>query len=360
MHLLGIATAQADCAVTQPAAAKMAVPLCCRSDQQRRLLPALYRRSQVERRSTVLVDTIDDAPVQSFFHPAVDAQDKGPTTQQRMLRYSTEARHLAVRAGAAALAEASMPPGRITHLITVSCTGFEAPGFDVTLIKQLKLSPSVARTHVGFMGCHGALNGLRMASAFVDADPAAVPLLCAVELCSLHFQYGWDPQQLVANALFADGAAATIGVAALNADREVWRLAASGSYLIPDCEDAMTWRIADHGFVMTLSTRVPELIGQHLRPWLKSWLADHDLSVDQIGSWAIHPGGPRIVSAVAEALDLPDALLAPSRRVLAECGNMSSPTVLFILERLGRDRAPRPCVALGFGPGLAVETALFF
>ena len=127
---------------------------------------------------------------------------------------------------------------------------------------------------------------------------------------------------------------------------------------MPDSADAMSWRIGDHGFQMTLSARVPALIEAHLRPWLRDWLAQHGLSIDRVGSWAIHPGGPRILDAVGSALGLPPAAVAPSREVLAECGNMSSPTVLFILERLRARGAPGPTVLLAFGPGLVAEAVL--
>ena len=123
--------------------------------------------------------------------------------------------------------------------------------------------------------------------------------------------------------------------------------------------DAMSWHIGDHGFEMSLSPRVPELIHGSLRPWLEGWLADHGVPLASVASWAVHPGGPRILSATAEALDLPPEALADSRDVLREHGNMSSPTVLFLLDRLRRQAAPRPCVALAFGPGLTIEAALF-
>jgi predicted naringenin-chalcone synthase len=121
----------------------------------------------------------------------------------------------------------------------------------------------------------------------------------------------------------------------------------------------MGWTIGDHGFEMSLSRRVPGLIASHLRPWLESWLGDNGLSLADVRSWAVHPGGPKIVSAVEESLALPAEALAPSRAVFAEFGNMSSPTVLFILRKLREANAPRPCVALGFGPGLVAEAALF-
>src|SRR5204863_2325951 len=125
--------------------------------------------------------------------------DRGPTTGKRMERYCREALPLATEACKKALAEAGLTPSEITHLVTVSCTGFAAPGVDVGLIKGLGLRPTTERTHVGFMGCHGALNGLRVARGYADADPAACVLVCAVELCSLHYHYGWNPKRMVAN-----------------------------------------------------------------------------------------------------------------------------------------------------------------
>ena len=121
----------------------------------------------------------------------------------------------------------------------------------------------------------------------------------------------------------------------------------------------MSWTVGDHGFEMSLSRRVPRLIATHLKPWLGAWLGDNGLSLADVRSWAIHPGGPKIVSAVEESLSLSVEALKPSRSVFAEYGNMSSPTVLFILRRLREENAPRPCVALGFGPGLVAEAALF-
>jgi predicted naringenin-chalcone synthase len=206
------------------------------------------------------------------------------------------------------------------------------------------------------MGCHAAINALRAATAFAAQDPAARVLVCAVELCSLHFQYGPDPDKAVANALFADGAAAAVVGGLPGPGR--WGIASAASYLVPDTADAMTWRIGDHGFEMTLSPDVPEILREHLGPWLRAWLGDHGLSSADIGSWAIHPGGPKVITTVAACLDLPDSAVAESRAVLAEHGNMSSPTVLFIVDRLRRRHAGGPCVALAFGPGLVAEAVL--
>jgi len=375
-------------AIEQTDAAQLAATINCQTAVQQRILPSLYRRTGVGRRYSVLLDDgSNGCPAeQSFYWPATSPTDAGPTTHQRMEAYESHAAPLACAASRRALTDASLAAREITHLITVSCSGFNAPGFDVALIDELGLPLGTPRTHVGFMGCHGALNGLRVAKAFIDADPTARVLLCAVELCSLHHQYGWDSDTLVANALFADGAAALVcqaessgastdevvhrsgrspdhtaaaeSAGGSHRQRPAWRLLDTGSTLVPDSTDAMAWRIRDHGFEMVLSPHVPQLIEANLGRWLRGWLEPHGHAIDAIGSWAIHPGGPRILDACAAAAGLTPEQLAPSRGVLRDFGNMSSPTVLFILQRLRHQQAALPCVLLGFGPGLAIEATL--
>ncbi len=326
-----------------------------------RMLRALYRRSGVRSRGSVLLERAD-GPLsrrQSFYPVATTEDDPGPGTAARMARYEAFAPALGLEAARNALADAGTDAGEITHLVTVSCTGFMSPGLDSHLIDTLGMGRGVERTHVGFMGCHAALNGLRVAKGFVEADPDAVALVCAVELCSLHFAYGWHPDSLVANALFADGAASAVCRRTQgNGASPPWRLAATATHLFPDSGSEMTWRIGDHGYRMTLSARVPEIIRGGLGEWMQSWLAGHGLQIEDISSWAIHPGGPRIVDAAEEALELDADLTAGSREVLAAHGNMSSATILFILAELRKRNAPLPCVALAFGPGLALECIL--
>jgi predicted naringenin-chalcone synthase len=326
----------------------------CETPGQERFFKGTYRRAGVETRHSVLLKSAAGEPNsrQSFYTEA------NPTTRDRMRKYEEAAASLAISAGQKALVDAAVAPERVTHLVTVSCSGFYAPGFDIAMIKQLGLSMRVARTHVGFMGCHGSLNGLRVAQAYLESDRAACVLLCAVEMCSLHHQYGWNPAQIIANALFADGAAAVLAVAGEAPSKTAYRLVSTGSTLIDGCEDAMSWRIADHGFEMTLSPQVPELITNNLRPFLDGWLGEQSMTLADVGSWAVHPGGPAILLAFEEATSVNRRLLQSSYEVLAEFGNMSSPTVLFVLERMRRNNSPRPCVALAFGPGLAVEAAL--
>lgn len=364
LAILGVGTAVPDTAVTVPEALAVARALCA-NEERAAWLPGIYEGAEIDvRHLSFGRDVVDDvlsgsARSGSVFLPTGDPEDRGPTTHQRMEHYAQHALPLAMRAAEQTLRNANVPPDAITHLVTVSCTGFAAPGVDVGLMQGLGLRATTQRTNVGFMGCHGALNGLRVARAFAESDPNACVLLCAVELCSLHYHYGWDPQKVVANSLFADGAAALVGVASASA-REAgsWAVSASGSTLLPDSTRAMTWSVGDHGFVMTLSKQVPGLIARHLRPWLEAWLAEQGLSLAEVGSWAVHPGGPRILTAVEQALELDTSATSASRHVLQQNGNMSSPTLLFILERLRAVAAPRPCVMLGFGPGLHAEVAL--
>ena len=200
--LLGIGTALPSHRLSQAESAAMAQRLSATNDVQATLLRRLQRRSGVAFRHSVLLGDADaDGPLPDRLPFYTDAN---PTTAERMARFAAEAGPLALRASSAALAAAAVDPAAITHLVTVCCTGFQAPGFDLELIHALPLAADVARTQVGFMGCHGALNGLRVAHAFVEADASARVLLCALELCSLHQQLGWHPERVVANALFAD------------------------------------------------------------------------------------------------------------------------------------------------------------
>jgi predicted naringenin-chalcone synthase len=363
LTILGVGTAVPVGYFDQYSAQKVAESLCCESKFQAEFIPGIYAGSGIERRyicfgPDVIRDIVEGTShSKSPFLPTGIKGHRGPTTRERMDAYEREAPKLALKASAEALSAAAVMPDEITHLVTVSCTGFAAPGFDWAIINELGLSPNVERTHVGFMGCHAALNGLRVANAFARSDPSARVLLCSVELCSLHYHYGWDTPKVVANALFADGAGALVGAA--DGPSNAWRVVANGSRLIPEAADVMTWTIGDNGFAMTLSKKIPEVIRAKLRPWLDEWLAGHDLKVEDIKSWAIHPGGPKILDAAAAALDLsPDRVWA-SREILSQFGNMSSATGLFILKRLMDSGAKGPCIAIGFGPGLNVEVALF-
>jgi len=356
LRIAGIGTSVPQHEIEQSDAAEQAAQLCCQTQAQQRLVKTLYRRAGVRTRHSVVLESgTNGCSAQQSFYTSL--APLGPTTAVRMAAYESFAAPLAVAAAENALASAAVDRAKITHLVTVSCSGFSAPGVDLALIAGLGLPAATTRTHLGFMGCHGALNGLRVASAYIEADPQACALLCAVELCSLHHQYEWQPDQIVANSLFADGAAAVVVRAGAD-EPDGWHVVDQCSTVIPASSELMTWRIGDHGFQMTLSPQVPQLIDDQLHPWLEAWLGQHGLGVADVGSWAIHPGGPRILEACARAIGLPDERLADSHAILSEFGNMSSPTVLFILDRMIRRDAARPCVILAFGPGVTIEAAL--
>ena len=345
LHAIGTATPRFD--IGQERAAAIAAGLMGLDQKRGRSLATLYTQTGVRTRQTVIAE---DGRSTYF----TDDPAEGPSTGDRMLRYRRDAPGLAEAACRDAFERTDLGPSRVTHLVTVSCTGFHAPGVDVELVRRLGLSPGVQRTMVGYMGCHGAINGLRVAAALARSDPDAVVLVCCVEICSVHFQYRPVDGAVTANALFGDGAAACLVSQAGDGPR----LRAFGSRLFDDSLGEMGWRIGDHGFVMSLSARVPGLLEQHVGGWVDDWLGQRGLTRERIGSWAVHPGGPRIVEGVRRALGLSEPSVSDALAVLEAHGNMSSPTILFIIRRMLGRGEPLPMVALAFGPGLAGEAVL--
>ena len=364
MLITGLGTAVPSGSVTQTLAYQTMQQLCCDTDEHRRVMELIYQGAGVSERGTVLLQEPNGIPEvrsEGFFWPRTDEEDRGPTTHARMEKYEEHALTLALESCESALAHADQDVSEITHLVTVSCSGFYAPGWDIDLIQTLGLSPDTSRTHVGFMGCHGSFNALRVAKGFVDADPKAVVLVCSVELCSLHHHYGWATDKVIANALFADGSAAVVCRSAPEGESPIqskYKLIRNGSHLLAGTKSAMSWRIGDHGFEMTLSQKVPSMIEQNLGAWMSGFLAKEGLTIQDIRGWAIHPGGPRILDACLTALSLSSEHVAPAREILSQYGNMSSATVLFLLNRIQEEPMRGPVVALGFGPGLTIEAML--
>ncbi|MGB0766626.1 MAG: type III polyketide synthase [Phycisphaeraceae bacterium] len=359
MQIRGIGLASPGQPIDQTELLDVALRYNADTEADRAKLTRIYRRSKVLKRHSVLACPADTgrAPIDELLNFYTPAHPQGPTTHARMQRYETHATGLSVEACHAALRDSATPPEAIAQLITVSCTGLVAPGQDAGLIQSLGLRPDVGRTHIGFMGCHAAINAMRVADGLIHADPGERVLVCCTELCSLHFQYGTDPQDAVANALFADGSAAL--VAGRRDASEPGPCARSfHAEHLPGTRDMMSWRITDHGFRMRLDPQVPDTIQRSLAPSLSAWLSKHDLDPRDIEAWAVHPGGPRIIDAVQAAMGLKPEALQVSRDILRDFGNMSSPTVLFIMSAMMRDRLPKPWIALGFGPGLAIEASL--
>lgn len=352
--ILGIGTALPEHAVTKDNALKHARAVTCRNSREERVIGELYRRTAIENRFSVLAGTFSTERETPFF-PESDAG--GPSTESRMERYCSEAPALALVAANRALSASNTAVNEITHLITVSCTGFFAPGVDVELMTRLPLSPETARTNVGFMGCHGMINALKVARDIALADSKRRVLVSATELCSLHFQYAWNSDNVIANSLFADGSAAVVLAAGKPGGNQL-TVDFDGSTIAPGSKSAMTWRVGDNGFMMTLSNEVPAYINEYLPDWLNGLLARHSMNLSDIKNWVVHPGGRRILDSVEASLGLPPEALAESRFVLEQQGNMSSPTVIFVLERMLQKGSSGPFILLGFGPGLAIESLM--
>jgi predicted naringenin-chalcone synthase len=291
-----------------------------------------------------------------FRHGVLRPEDViGLGTARRMEAYERHAPPLAARAAAAALESASVDAQRVTDLIVVSCTGFSAPGLDAALVQRLALSRSVRRTIIGFMGCFGAIIGLRSAIALCASQPGAVALVVCVELCSLHLRPGGGAQNVVASSLFADGAAAAViggPLAARQGAAPIGGLRPGRSLLLAEGRDWMSWRITDTGFAMTLSRALPGAMRSHLRDFAASCSGGRGGAA----TFIVHPGGPAILDAADEALETRGGRgLAAARAVLARHGNMSSATVLFVLDEARRAGLELPALLLAFGPGLTLE-----
>lgn len=275
-----------------------------------------------------------------------------PGTAARMARYEPAALELAAQAVAAL--NIADERAAITHLIVASCTGFSAPGLDFQLMRALGLGDSIERSIVGFMGCFAAVNALKLAAHIVLAQPHAKVLVVNVELSSLHLQEDWRIEKLLSFLLFGDGAAACL----VSAEPCGIALGPFRAAVIPNAADLITWHIGDQGFVMHLSGQVPGRI--------RRWLLQHGAAllwermVHEIPLWAVHAGGRSILDAVQHGLALPARALDVSRSVLRDYGNMSSATLVFVLQRILRDGASTgDGVAMAFGPGLTVETFAF-
>jgi predicted naringenin-chalcone synthase len=358
-RIIGLGTAVPYHSIERDQSVEFAHSLLYKPGREARALPALYRMTSVQKRGSILLSAENDSvAVDQDFYPDADHSDqRGPSTKCRSDRYAAEAMPLALRACREAIVDAKIEPESITHLVVITCTGFYAPGIDVELIEELGLNTETERVQVGFMGCHGAINGLRVARGLIASEPAAKVLMVSIELCSLHYQYGWDTDRVVSNAIFADGSAAAV-LSAGDEYESMPAVVATGSRLVLESKQAMTWRIGDHGYEMTLSAEVPGLIEAKLHGFITSWLGKQGLTIEDIGGWDVHPGGPRILLAVENALSLPKTALAHSRAVLADHGNMSSATMLFIMRRFMDNQVPGPWLMLGFGPGLEIEVAL--
>jgi len=276
-----------------------------------------------------------------------------PNTAVRMRRFEQHAPALA-QAAVDRLQLGGAECDRITHLLITCCTGFSAPGLDLELIERCRLPSTVERTTIGFMGCYAAINALKLARHIVRSDASARVLIVNLELCTLHLQDTIDLEQMLSFLLFGDGCAASI----VSADPVGVALDSFHAVLVPSTRGLITWNIREAGFDMVLSGGVPAAIHDGLREHGNEILAG--APVASIDLWAVHPGGRTVLDAVERALDLAPAALASSRDILRRYGNMSSATVMFVIDNVLRLGARgRTGCAMSFGPGLIAETMLF-
>lgn len=252
----------------------------------------------------------------------------------------------------------------ITHLITVSCTGIYAPGMDAELIERLGLPNDIYHTAVNFMGCNAAFHALKIADMIVKADENAKVLVVCTELCTIHFQAKNDHDNLLSNTIFGDGAAAVVLTSDTYAKEKNRKgFCVNGFYgtLLSEGKELMGWNVTPENFEMILSARIPDFIGNSLNEILLNASKKLNIKAGDIKNWAIHPGGKKILDTIKDQLQLSEKEMSYSYKVLNDYGNMSSPTILFVLAELMKEEGKQEeqIFSIGFGPGLSIETALF-
>ncbi len=333
----------------------------------KRLVGAAFDSSGIDTRYTAVEElTLEKHSDSPLFFDSGTMRILSPGTKERNEVYAAEGTKLFVEAASKALAAADgIEAGDITHVITVSCTGFFNPGPDYKVVRALGLKPAVQRYHLGFMGCYAAFPALRAAKSFCEADPDAVVLVVSAELCSLHVRSSNNPDTIVGSSLFADGAAAAV-ISARESTAKGLTLDFFETTLTPVGEESMAWNIGNEGFEMILGTYVPHIIDENIVGALAPLLERDESLIGkeyrEIEHWAIHPGGRSILDKVEAKLKLTENQLIPARAVLRNYGNMSSATVMFVLKHIldlpSQGGNERIC-SMAFGPGLTVETALF-
>ena len=342
-YLAAIGVATPDFAVSQEEAAAFLLRHyeSRLSDRSLRLVKKIFAHPGIKQRSLAM-DGLEELHTED--------QDR------RIARFTRQAVALAAQAMENALAEASCRPEQVTALIVNTCTGYICPGLSTYLIEELGLSKRVQAFDLVGGGCGGAIPNLRLAEALLRANPEGVVLSVAVEICTATFQMGDDPSLIVSNALFGDGAAAAL----LTNRPGPWRLVASSSLTDPAFREEVRYVYKNGQLHNQLAANLPELVNRCASQAVAEVLAPLGLALDDIGFWALHPGGDKIIAAVKQGLHLSEAQLGPTRSVLSGYGNMSSPTVLFVLREIWRADAAQDayCMLVAYGAGLSAHALL--
>lgn len=327
------------------------------TETESRRLQILYKKTDIQYRHSVITDYGNSVEDYNFY-PKNKALEPFPSVAERMQLYQKEAPKLAAKAATECIKKIN--PVKISHVLTVSCTGMYAPGLDIELIHLLGLPTHTKRTAINFMGCYGVFNALKVAKSICESDKDACVLLVSVELCTLHFQKENTESNLLSNALFADGVAAALIEASPRTHTPSYKIEASFCDLFPEAAEDMAWKIGNNGFEMVLSSKIPKYIQAKVLESIESLLFQTSIKQENLIHYAIHPGGKAIIEAVANALGLSSAQTEISKDILANYGNMSSATILFVLEKLlyRADKTAGPTLAMAFGPGLTLELML--
>ncbi len=293
------------------------------------------------------------------FYPPTENIEPFPSLEERMKIFNREAVVLSAAAIRNCL-ENQMDLSGVTHLITVTCTGLSAPGLDLQLMELLDLSKNIFRTSVNFMGCYAAIHALKLADALCQAEPSAKVLIVCTELCTLHFQQAANTDNITSSLLFGDGSAAVL-VTGEDDRAEGFPILGFYGEVMPKGKQDMSWELSSTGFAMTLSGYVPALIEEDFEKLVSHALEKQNISRKDITHWSVHPGGKKILQAIEKSLSLPKETFDVSYRILRDYGNMSSPTILFVLKQIlaTLDKTKKQTVfGAAFGPGLTMETFL--
>jgi predicted naringenin-chalcone synthase len=360
-YISAIGTANPSYKIPQMQIAEFMADATQMNTQEKRKLNALYRSTGIDYRHSVLSDYSKHKGVFEFYSNTADLEPF-PMLEQRMQLYKENALPLCIQAVNNCLfTYQEFNIKELTHLITVSCTGMYAPGIDIELVEEFELDTSIKRTAINFMGCYGAFNALKAADAICKSDPSAKVLIVCVELCTIHFQKEKTEDHMLANALFADGAAALIMEPQ---PRAACSISIESAYcdLFSEGREDMAWHIGNFGFEMRLSSYIPDMIKKGIRQLTDKLLKNIKLNLADIQLFAIHPGGKRILEVIEEQLGMQKEDNRYAYQTLKEYGNMSSPTILFVLKALWNDLqksdAGKNILSCAFGPGLTLESML--
>src|SRR3954451_1212835 len=324
-------------------------------ETEKRKLSFLYNHSSIEYRYSVIDDF--SLPEEEWDFIPRDDGEGFTTIEDRMKIFDKEALPLSIAAINKCIDD-FIEPNEITHLITVTCTGMSAPGLDLQIAEALNLSPTIFRTSVNFMGCYAAIHALKFAKLLCDTTPNANVLIVDTELCTIHFQKEYTPDNAASSLLFADGSAAVLISNKINSSQSI---SIEGFYSLVERKGKkdMAWEVSGKGFLMTLSGYVPQLIEQDIASLVSASLAHHEINKNDITHWCIHPGGKKILEVIEQKLQLQKDDLCFSRKVLQAYGNMSSPTILFVLKEMWNNiQSGANIFGVAFGPGLTMETFL--